>query len=218
MSPEAANGLHDQTDARTDVFGLGTVLYAIVTGAAPYHGDDVDALLRAARRGAYVPVEEAAGHVAVPKRLARILEKALARERDDRHQSVAELRAEVHQFMRGGLHLPRVSFPAGARIVIEGELGDTAYIVVTGECEAYKTSNGQRLVLRRMGAGEVFGETGVISELPRTASVDAVTPVTALVISRAALEEGLGLDTWLGTLVKALALRFRELDQRLHGG
>ena len=218
MSPEAAYGLQAETDERTDVFGLGAVLYAIVTGQPPYPGDDVESILRAARKGAYVPVETALRGAGVSRRLVRILQKALARTREERHHSVSELRVDVQRFLRGGLHLPRVAFPAGTPIVVEGDVGDTAYIIVSGECEAYKVVHGQRKVLRRMGAGEVFGETAVLSELPRTATVEAITAVTALVVSRAALEEGLGLDSWLGTLVKALAHRFRELDWRLHGG
>jgi eukaryotic-like serine/threonine-protein kinase len=76
---------------------------------------------------------------------------------------------------------------------------------------------GEQRLLRRMGPGEAFGETALLLDSPRTASVEAVDMVTALVVNREALEEGLGLDTWLGTLVKALAQRFRELDEKVHG-
>jgi hypothetical protein len=56
----------------------------------------------------------------------------------------------------------------------------------------------------------------IITDTPRTATVEATDFVQALVVSKRVLEEGLGLDDWVGTFVKALAERFRELDQRVH--
>jgi serine/threonine-protein kinase len=217
ISPEAARG--EPATERTDVFGLGVILYAIVTGRSVYGatGSYINALL-AARDGAIVPPERALGGVGVSKKLLNILSRSLAVSPDSRHASAAALRADVQQFLRGGLHMPRRAYAAGTRIVVEGEPGDNAYIIVKGCCEAYKTIDGQRRTLRRMGPGEVFGETAVLSDLPRTATVEAIDTVTVLVIERATLDEGLGFDTWLGTLVKALARRFRELDARVSIG
>lgn len=221
MSPEAARGAVGDCDQRTDVFGLGAVLYEIVTDRAPYPDGPVDVILEAARRGAIRPPEQALVGVGVSKKLLRIIKKALDPDRDRRHASVLELKQEVQAFLRGGLHLPRRGFPAGTRIVVEGDVGDAAYIIVRGACEAFKTvathEGIERRALRTMGPGDVFGEMAVLSDLPRTATVEALEDVTVLVVTRAALEEGIGLDSWVGTLVKALALRFRELDERVHG-
>jgi eukaryotic-like serine/threonine-protein kinase len=217
MSPEAALERPDCCDERTDVFGLGAVLYEIVTGLPPYCGNDLDAALEAAKRGAITQPEEALRGAGVSRRILRILRKALAPAREDRHQSAAELKADVRRFIGAGLYLPRVGFRPGTRIVSEGEVGDAAYIIVRGHCDVYKTVAGEQRLLRRMGPGEAFGETALLLDSPRTASVEAVDMVTALVVNREALEEGLGLDTWLGTLVKALAQRFRELDEKVHG-
>ena len=61
----------------------------------------------------------------------------------------------------------------------------------------------------------MFGETAVISDKPRTASVKALTDVVLLVVTRDLLSSSLGLNSWMGAFVKALADRFREADERL---
>ncbi len=215
MAPEAANGFSARCDERTDVFGLGAILYQIVTGQTPYHRLP-ELAVEAARRGEYRPPERFLAGASVSKRILGIIEKALATSPADRYQSAAELKADLRRFLRGGLYLPRQVFSAGAKIVAEGQVGHEAFVILRGTCEAYKTIRGERKFLRRMGAGEVFGETAVLCDQPRTATVEALDTVTALVVDRTALEEGLGLDSWLGALVRALATRFRELDAALH--
>ena len=66
-----------------------------------------------------------------------------------------------------------------------------------------------------MGPGDVFGEMALLLDEPRAASVQAVDPVTLLVLDRATLSEGLGVEGWTGALVRALAQRFRDLEQRV---
>jgi CRP-like cAMP-binding protein len=48
---------------------------------------------------------------------------------------------------------------------------------------------------------------------PRSASVEAAEPVTVLVLDKQTMNEGLGFDGWTGALVRALAQRFRDLEQ-----
>ena len=214
MAPEQSLG-GKACDVRTDVFGLGCILYEIVTGELPYDDDDPTVRLSRVRRGDYTPVRERLGDVAVSRKLVQIVEKAMAASPDDRYQSACALRADVRAFLRGGLYLPTRTFEAGAKIVVQGDSGDEAYIIVRGECEAYKTVDGERRVLRRMGPGQVFGEMAILSNVPRTATVEALEPVTAMVITREVLEGQL--DTWVGALFRSLAERFRELDAKVHG-
>jgi serine/threonine-protein kinase len=164
---------------------------------------------------AITPPERVGPGDRVPRELARIAMRALAFEPRDRYQSVVDLKREIEAFQRGAWHLPRLTVRAGANVVKEGEPGDVAYVIEEGTCVAYRVENGEEIVLRVMHAGEVFGETAVFSEKPRTASVKSVTDVVLVPVTREVLSRAMGLNSWMGAFVKALADRFREADERL---
>jgi CRP-like cAMP-binding protein len=60
----------------------------------------------------------------------------------------------------------------------------------------------------------VFGETAVFSDELRSATVEALEPLEVRVVTGKTLSQTLGLQTWAGAFVKALADRFREADRR----
>jgi serine/threonine-protein kinase len=216
MSPEQARGNPSEMDDRSDVFGLGAILYEIVTGKVPYGNErDPDRIIELAKYGKIVPIDEAARGIGVSKRIRAIIEKATQPKPAARYQTVVELQKEVHNFLLGGLHLPRKAFPAGALILREGDPGDAAYMIVSGRCRAFRRVDGQEETLLTMGPGEVFGEMALLLEEPRAASVEAAEPVTVLVLDKATFTEGLGVEGWTGALVLALAQRFRDLEQRI---
>lgn len=76
--------------------------------------------------------------------------------------------------------LEPVSAAAGEAIVNEGETSDRFYIIESGEVEV--TQEGR--LLRRESAGDVFGEIGLLRDVPRTATVTAVDDVELLTLSR----------------------------------
>jgi serine/threonine-protein kinase len=215
MSPEAARGEAATCDERTDVFGLGAILYEIVTGAPPYRGLGLSALLERAKLGDYPPPEQVLGGIGVSKRILRIVRKAMACSREDRYASAAELKVAVQRFLRGGLYLPRQAFAPGAPILREGDPADAAYLVVHGHCEMYRSVDGEKQVVRRLGPGDVFGEMALVPSACRSASaesVDAVDAVTVLVVERSTLEEELGAETWVWAVLQALSRRVAELE------
>ena len=215
MAPEQVEGEHDRIDEQTDVFALGATLYHLLTGHPPYRAQDYYAQVLEALHCQPTPAEELAGPGRIPPPLAEIVGRAMAPEPENRHASVAELRGEVEAFLLGSWHLPTEAFEAGAVIVREGEPGDAAYILESGHCVVEKTVDGTVRELRRLGPGDVFGETAVFSSAPRTATVRALDRVTVMIVTRDTLTSGLALDGWLGRFVVALADRFREVDERL---
>ncbi|MGE3845714.1 MAG: protein kinase [Gammaproteobacteria bacterium] len=212
MAPEQARGRLDLIDQRTDVFALGGTLYHVLCGQAPHVGRDTDERIEAALQSRIPPPDQVQPRRDIPPGLARIAMKALAADPARRHQSVQELKADLEGFLRAGAWFATRSFAAGQTIVREGEAGDEAFIVTEGLCEVFRREGSQDVTLRRLGPGEVFGETAVFASQPRTASVRASTAATVIVVTRESLEQELGMDGWMASFVTALATRFSELD------
>jgi hypothetical protein len=87
MSPEQVRG--EELDARSDLFALGCVIYAMLTGHSPFHGRS--ALDIARRIDGYEPPYLTKTHSSVPDFLASIVQRLLKKDRDDRYQSAAEV-------------------------------------------------------------------------------------------------------------------------------
>ena len=166
-------------------------------------------------QGKVVSIDQASLGIGVSKRIRSIVAKAVAVKPDDRYQTVVELQSDVRGFLQGGLHLPRRSFAPGALIIREGELGQEAYMIISGTCRTQRARDGQQETLNTMTAGDVFGEMALLLAEPRAASVLAVDQVTVLVLDEATMTAGLGIDGWTGALVRALAHRFRALEQQM---
>ena len=216
MAPEQALGNPAEMDERSDVFGLGALLYELVSGETPYGRprNMNDAFFRATG-GKVIPLEQASFTVQVPKRLNEIVMKAVAPSKADRYQSVIELQKDIREFLRGGMHLPTESYAAGKLIIREGDMGDTAYMIINGTCRAFRTIDGDQETLATMKAGDVFGEMALLLDEPRAASVEAVDSVTVLVLDKKTMEEGFGGGGWTAAMVRAMAQRFRDLEQQV---
>lgn len=210
MAPEQSLGDEREIDERSDVFGLGGILYYLLTGLGPY--SDCKSGFGFAQRGPVDPPEDHGVWPRLPPGLCQITMRALATEKHRRYQSVEELRQSVEAFMQGGGWFATQRFRAGELIVCEGELGESAYIISEGQCEVYRMQDGEKCLLRQLGPGEVFGETAVLTRKPRTATVAALTDVTLKIVTRASLENELSQNPWLDAFVRSLAERFREVD------
>jgi PAS domain S-box-containing protein len=93
MAPEQAAGHSAQLDARTDVYGLGAMLYEILTGQAPFVGSDTEEVLRKVREEEPAPPRQAWPDV--PAALETICLRALSKKPADRYASATEPAHEV---------------------------------------------------------------------------------------------------------------------------
>jgi serine/threonine-protein kinase len=210
MAPEQARC--ESIDERSDIFGVGAVLAEIVSGCHPY-GEGTTDLVVAASRGAVVPLDPR--KLKVPARLCSIVNRATAALPADRYQNVERLNEDIRQFLLGGFDFPRIEVLAGDVIVLEGETGSAAYMILSGTCRALVHKNGRELVLRTMGEGEIFGELALLLDEPRSATVVAESNTKLMVIEKSAIEAHGVLDGWSSVLLKALARRFQQLDDEL---
>jgi serine/threonine-protein kinase len=215
MAPEQLHGLERELDERTDVFALGATLYQILTGQPPHDPDSLPDIALRKARVTIPPPDQVAPGAGIPPELSRIALKAMSHDPEDRYASVEELRRDVERFQRGTWHLPRKRFAAGSLIVAEGHPGDAAYVLVEGRCVVTGQEDGIDVTLRELGPGDVFGESAIILDEPRLASVRAIDDVVVLVVTAETLASALGRSRWTGSFVRSLAERFRELDERV---
>eukprot|EP01102_Stenamoeba_stenopodia_P020656 TRINITY_DN813_c0_g1_i1.p1 TRINITY_DN813_c0_g1~~TRINITY_DN813_c0_g1_i1.p1 ORF type:complete len:460 (-),score=93.64 TRINITY_DN813_c0_g1_i1:280-1659(-) len=86
-----------------------------------------------------------------------------------------------------------VEFQPGDVIVKQGELGDTFFIVETGEAIVTKRSNsGEVAEVLRLTKGDYFGELALLHTSPRAATVTALTPMKCVKLDGSAFNKLLG--------------------------
>jgi serine/threonine-protein kinase len=95
MSPEQAAGRVDLLAPACDIYGLGATLYHVITGRAPFEGDE-DTVLRV-QRGQFAPPREYARHL--PRSLEAICLKAMARRPEDRYATARELALDLQRYL-----------------------------------------------------------------------------------------------------------------------
>ena len=213
MSPEQAEGDHEATDERSDIFSIGAILYELLVQLPPHDHEDIMEVLTLAKEYHVRPPQEVS-ELDLPPRLCHIAMKALAKNKEDRYESVLKLRDDIEAFMQSGWQFEVQEFQPGSFIVREGEQGDTAYIVVKGRCRVFKTVEERQQVLAEFDPGAVFGETAVFADEPRNATVQAIDHVIVRVVPREYFQEDMGLGLSMGLFVRALARRFNERSQQ----
>ena len=96
MSPEQARG--QLTDARTDLFSLGTLLYQMATGALPFEGDTSAVIYEAILNRDPAPASHL--NTGLPPDFGRILDKALEKDRNLRYQTATDIKTDLIRLRR----------------------------------------------------------------------------------------------------------------------
>jgi len=89
MAPEQHNPQRDGIDHRTDLFGLGVILYEMLTGQLPFPGRTIPEIVRELTKANPPPVRKL--NPDVPKALAELVHQLLRKEKQDRPQSANEV-------------------------------------------------------------------------------------------------------------------------------
>jgi eukaryotic-like serine/threonine-protein kinase len=98
MSPEQAQGKTREVDHRSDIFSFGCILFEAVTGKKPFEGDSVIKSLHMVVYEPAPPISEF--NPSAPTELQHIVRRCLAKDPDDRYQSIKEVAIELKDLRR----------------------------------------------------------------------------------------------------------------------
>lgn len=77
----------------------------------------------------------------------------------------------------------RKFYPHGTLIFSEGDYGDSLYVIKKGSVEIFRDRKEGKLVLGKVGAGEIFGEMALVDGQPRMASAMTTSDTEVMVVS-----------------------------------
>ena len=119
MSPEQLQG--GETDARSDLFAFGCVLYEMLTGKRAFDGASAASVIAAILERPAPSVAEVA-----PPALDHVLKRCLEKDREDRWQTVRDLRSELKWALSA---IPEASAPAKSRFATTGWIAAGALVL-----------------------------------------------------------------------------------------
>ena len=168
FSPEQAKG--EAVDYRTDLYSVGIVLYEMLTGKPPFHGDSPISVAYQHVQNPPQPLTEATGG-AVPPILSAVVDKLLAKDPADRYQDAEELRVALRSMRKGGLLKPGAA---------TGQLGAAVASQTGTELQALQTADGGKPAKRTKPAKPAGGRRARKQrEAAETAASAAATAAAA---------------------------------------
>ena len=135
MSPEQAQGKTKEIDQRSDIFSFGCILFEAATGRKPFEGESV---IKSLHMVVYEPAPQLADlNPSAPPELQRIVRRCLAKDPDERYQSIKEVAIELKELRREleGVGIDTTVPPARRET--------TGYAAPTNETGARQTSSAE---------------------------------------------------------------------------
>jgi CRP-like cAMP-binding protein len=78
----------------------------------------------------------------------------------------------------------RLTYSAGQELFHQGDVGDTAYIIIDGEADVLVDTPTGELAVAKLKQNDLVGEIAILINVPRTATVRADSDLTTLAISK----------------------------------
>lgn len=111
-----------------------------------------------------------------------------------------------------------MKFGAGEVIFRIGDRGQNAYFIETGRVEISIERDGGKIVVARLGEGEIFGEMSMIDDAPRSATVTALEDTEVIVIEHSRMRKPLSsIDPMMNLLLRVILTRFRDSQAQMSG-
>ena len=109
----------------------------------------------------------------------------------------------------------RMVYRAGESVFFEGDIGEHAYVVDSGEIRiARKRTTGEELTLAHLNRGDLFGELALIDDQPRSASATAASDSELMTLDRATFQEQLQVNPErCRRLFRIFSARMRSMDE-----
>jgi CRP-like cAMP-binding protein len=105
----------------------------------------------------------------------------------------------------------------GDIIFEEGSSGDWIYVIESGAVEISKIMRGEKEVLLELGPGEIIGELGFITKMPRTATATSVGDTTLGIIDPISFEQEFNrLSPDFQAVLISLATRLKETTEAIY--
>ncbi len=109
----------------------------------------------------------------------------------------------------------RMTYEAGDLIFRQDDTSEALYVILDGTVDVIREAPTGRVRLAQIGEGNMFGETGVLCDQRRTASIEAATPVTVLQIDRHTFNEVARDVPQLSlAIARELARRIEQMNQQ----
>ncbi len=168
-----------------------------------------DALIATYYRGSTFDYPDGIDHSRLPA-IARAREKSVVIVRTESQKRAPRKAAAKTKTKARNVLRRKVLYP-GEMLFSEGDSGDTAFIIESGDVEIFRTEQGKEIQLGVVGAGSIIGEMALIDDEPRMATARAINQAVVVTVEREAFENKVkNADPFIRKLLRIL-VRYTRL-------